>query len=83
MQTGWFKEVRVKDLDSHAVKALLASRSLEIAGVMSFVQLFFKRPAGAIDHSPALNGRAFADFFRPACQVFIFVRPQELARVVV
>ena len=28
MQTGWFKEVRVKDLDSHAVKALLASRAL-------------------------------------------------------
>ena len=26
MQTGWFKEVRVKDLDSHAVKALLASQ---------------------------------------------------------
>jgi hypothetical protein len=25
MQTGWFKEVRVKDLDSHAVKAPLAS----------------------------------------------------------
>jgi transposase len=28
MQIGWFKEVRVKDLDSHAVKALLASRAL-------------------------------------------------------
>ena len=28
MQAGWFKEVRVKDLDSHAVKALLASRAL-------------------------------------------------------
>jgi transposase len=28
MQTGWFKEVRVKDLDSHAIKALLASRAL-------------------------------------------------------
>ena len=27
MQTGWFKEVRVKDLDSHAVRALLASFS--------------------------------------------------------
>jgi transposase len=26
MQTGWFKEVRVKNLDSHAVKALLARR---------------------------------------------------------
>jgi transposase len=28
MQTGWFKEVRVKDLDCHAVKALLTSRAL-------------------------------------------------------
>jgi transposase len=28
MQTGWFKEVRVKDLDSHAIRALLASRAL-------------------------------------------------------
>jgi transposase len=27
-KTGWFKEVRVKDLDNHAVKALLASRAL-------------------------------------------------------
>src|SRR5262247_3147266 len=28
MQTGWFKEVRVKDVDSHAVRALLAGRAL-------------------------------------------------------
>jgi transposase len=28
MQTGWFKEVRVKNLDCHAVKALLTSRAL-------------------------------------------------------
>ena len=28
MQTGWFKEVRVKDLDSHSIRALLASRAL-------------------------------------------------------
>jgi transposase len=28
MQTGWFKEVRVKDLDCHLVKALLTSRAL-------------------------------------------------------
>src|SRR3984893_3279730 len=28
MQTGWFREVRVKDLDSHSVRALLASRAL-------------------------------------------------------
>src|SRR5215469_18125921 len=28
MQCGWYKEVRVKGLDSHAIKALLASRAL-------------------------------------------------------
>ena len=28
MQTGWFKEVYVKDIDSHSVRALLASRAL-------------------------------------------------------
>jgi transposase len=28
MQCGWYKEVRVKGLDSHAVKALLVSRAL-------------------------------------------------------
>ena len=28
MQTGWYREVRVKRLDSHAIKALLVSRAL-------------------------------------------------------
>ena len=28
MQTGWFKEVHVKDIDSHSVRAPLASRAL-------------------------------------------------------
>jgi len=28
MQTGWFKEVPVKDIDSHSVRVLLASRTL-------------------------------------------------------
>src|SRR5215475_15841742 len=28
MQCGWFKEVRVKALDSHAIRALLSSRAL-------------------------------------------------------
>src|SRR5262249_22964156 len=27
MQCGWYKEVRVKDFDSHAIKALLVSRA--------------------------------------------------------
>ena len=55
----------------------------EVAGVMALVQLLFRRPAGAVDHAPALDGRALADFFRPAREVFILVRLQELARVVV
>src|SRR5664279_2077312 len=57
--------------------------ALEITGVMALVQLSFRRPAGAVDHSPALDGRALTDFFRPARQVFIFVGLQEFARVVV
>ena len=28
MQCGWYKEVRVKDIDSHAIKALLVNRAL-------------------------------------------------------
>jgi hypothetical protein len=53
---------------------LVLRSGLEIAGVMALVQLFFRRSAGAVDHSPALDGRALAYFFRPARQVFIFVR---------
>jgi hypothetical protein len=56
LQTGWFKEVRVKDLDSHAVKALLASRPLiavrdpgHFAGTFTncsrFTDPAFSRPA--------------------------------------
>jgi hypothetical protein len=40
---------------------------------MSFVQLFFKRPAGSVDHPPAFDGQALADFFRPPRQVFSVV----------
>src|SRR5262249_14380502 len=61
----------------------LSRLRLEIAGVMALVQLFFRRPVGAVDHSPALDGRALADFFCPAREVFIFARLQKLARVVI
>jgi hypothetical protein len=45
---------------------LVLRRRFEIAGVMAFAQLSFKRSGGAVDHPPALDGRALADFFRPA-----------------
>ena len=32
MQTGWFKKVHVKDIDSHSVRALMASRALLVEG---------------------------------------------------
>ena len=64
----------MKDMGLPARADLVLRSGLEIAGAVSFVQLFFKGPGGAIDHSPALDGRAFADFFRPPRQVFIFVR---------
>jgi hypothetical protein len=35
MQTGWFKEVRVKDIDSHSVRALLASLTQNIATLVT------------------------------------------------
>ena len=54
MQTGWFKEVRVKDLDSHSVRALLASRALlvkikrdlenQIRGLLKNLGLVIGRP---------------------------------------
>src|SRR6516162_2722467 len=33
MQTGWFKEVRVKDLGCHAVKALLTLATASLCGL--------------------------------------------------
>ena len=33
MQCGWYKEVRVKDLDGHATKALLISRALLVSAI--------------------------------------------------
>ena len=42
MQCAWYKEVRIKDLDSHAIKALLVSRALlvkiTIPGTVGYFQ---------------------------------------------
>src|SRR5262249_36412678 len=56
---------------------LVLRLGLEIAGVVALAQLLFRRPAGAVDHSPALDGRALADFILPARQVFVLVRLQK------
>jgi transposase len=43
MQCGWYKEVRVKDLDSHAIKALLVSRALLVRGLLKNLGLVIGR----------------------------------------
>jgi Transposase len=37
MQCGWYKEVRVKDFDSHAIKALLVSRAAVVVSVLPYL----------------------------------------------
>jgi transposase len=54
MQCGWYKEVRVKDLHSHAIRALLSSRALlvelkrdlenQIRGLLKNLGLVIGRP---------------------------------------
>jgi len=58
MQCGWFKQVRIKSLDSHAIKALLSSRALlvkikrnlenQIRGLLKNVGLLLGRGKGNI-----------------------------------
>ena len=49
MQCGWYKEVRVKDLDSHATKALLVSRALlvKIKGILRTKSAAFSKTSGS------------------------------------
>ena len=64
MQCGWYKEVRVKDLDSHAIKALLVSRALlvkikrdienQIRGLLK--QILGLRRSGSIAQRNARSG---------------------------
>ena len=54
MQTGWFKEVHVKDIDSHSVRALLASR----AQLVRAEELIEGRPeADSCDQTVARSAR--------------------------
>jgi transposase len=72
MQTGWFKEVHVKDIDSHSVRALLASRALlvkikrdlenHVRGLLKNLGLVIGRAKSAVkawgSGSPSATGSA-------------------------
>jgi transposase len=77
MQTGWFKEVRVKDLDSHAVKALLASRAL----LVKIKRDLENQVRGLLKNLGLVIGRAKFDVFAVRAETLIEDRPELVAAV--
>ena len=77
MQTGWFKEVRVKDLDSHAVKALLASRAL----LVKIKRDLENQVRGLLKNLGLIIGRATLNVFAKRAEALIANRPELTAAV--
>jgi len=77
MQTGWFKEVRVKDLDSHAVRALLASRAL----LVKIKRDLENQVRGLLKNFGLVIGRAKFNVFAVRAEELIEGRPELVAAV--
>ena len=77
MQTGWFKEVRVKDIDSHLVKALLVSRAL----LVKIKRDLENQIRGLLKNLGLVVGRAKFNVFGVRTEELIEDRP-ELAAVI-
>lgn len=77
MQTGWFKEVRVKDLDSHAVKALLGSRAL----LVKIKRDLENQVRGLLKNLGLVIGRAKFNVFAVRAEELIENRPELVAAV--
>jgi len=77
MQTGWFKEVRVKDLDSHAIKALLASRAL-LVKIKRDVENHIR---GLLKNLGLIIGRSTFNVFSVRTMKLIEGRPELIAIV--
>ncbi len=77
MQTGWFKEVRVKDLDSHAVRALLASRAL----LVKIKRDLENQIRGLLKNLGLVIGRAKFNVFAVRAEELIDGRPELVAAV--
>jgi transposase len=72
MQTGWFKEVRVKDLDSHSVRALLASRAL----LVKIKRDLENQIRGLLKNLGLVIGRAKFNVFAVRAEELIEDRPE-------
>src|SRR6201984_3328772 len=77
MQTGWFKEVRVKDLDSHALKALVASRAL-MAQIKRDLE---NQVRGLLQNLGLVIGRAKFNVFAARAEGLIEGRPELIAEI--
>ena len=77
MQTGWFKEVRVKDIDSHSVRALLASRAL----LVKIKRDLENQIRGLLKNLGLVIGRAKFNVFAVRAEELIEDRPELMAAV--
>src|SRR6201981_2737010 len=77
MQCGWYKEVRVKDLDSHAVKALLVSRAL----LVKIKRDLENQVRGLLKNLGLVIGRAKMNVFAARAAELIHDRPELAAAV--
>ncbi len=77
MQTGWFREVRVKDLDSHALKALLTSRAL----LVKIKRDLENQVRGLLKNLGLVIGRAKFNVFAARAEELIADRPELVAAV--
>jgi transposase len=77
MQTGWFKEVRVKDLDSHSIRALLASRAL----LVKIKRDLENQIRGLLKNLGLVIGRAKFNVFAVRAEELIEDRPELIAAV--
>jgi transposase len=77
MQTGWFKEVRVKDLDSHSVRALLASRAL----LVKIKRDLENQIRGLLKNVGLVIGRAKFNVFALRAEELVESRPELVAAV--
>ena len=75
MQCGWYKEVRVKGLDSHAIKALLVSRAL----LVKIKRDLENQIRGLLKNFGLVNGRVKMNVFLMRAVELTESRP-ELAR---
>src|SRR3989440_997467 len=77
MQTGWFREVRVKDVVSHSVRALLASRAL----LVKIKRDLENQIRGLLKNVGLVIGRAKFNVFTMRTEELIADRPELIAVV--